>query len=244
MQIGVVVPCFNEAARWDEDYWTMLCAIDGVSWLFVDDGSTDLTPQVVDEFCFSYPHCEVLHLASNGGKSLAVQLGLRRLLQSGGSDVVAFMDADGAFAPQEFDRFRQVVETRLLSEQWDAVWSARVALAGRDIRRTLSRHYLGRIVATFVSLGGGEIPYDTQSGLKFFRVCDELSDCLATRFSTRWLFDVEFLSRWSECAHRPMRIWEEPLMSWTEVGGSRLRGKEVLRVIRELAVIKRQQMSK
>lgn len=243
MQIAIVIPCFNEASRWQAEYWSKLTADSDVTWVFVNDGSTDSTAQLLDGICKSNSHCSVLHLQRNSGKALAVRAGFLHLFATGRWDVVAFMDADGAFAREEFVRVLKCSEEKLGVGKWDSVWTSRVALAGRDIQRSLLRHYLGRLVATYVSIGTDSLPYDTQSGLKFFAVSDELVRCFEAPFLTRWLFDLELINRWLRIVHRPMQIWEEPLMSWKEVDGSRVTRGEFLRIARELSLIKRQQLS-
>lgn len=168
LQIAVLVPCFNEASRWQTEYWSELTSDADVTWVFVNDGSTDSTAQLLDEICKSKSHCSVLHLQRNLGKALAVRTGFLHLFAMRRFDVVAFMDADGAFAREEFARLLRCAEEKLQLGEWDSVWTSRVALVGRDIQRSLLRHYLGRLVATFVSIGTDSLPYDTQSGLKFF----------------------------------------------------------------------------
>lgn len=243
LQIAVVVPCFNEASRWQTEYWSELTSDADVTWVFVNDGSKDSTAQLLDEICKLKSHCSVLHLQRNLGKALAVRMGFLHLFAMRRFDVVSFMDADGAFAGEEFARLLRCAEEKLQVGEWDSVWTSRVALAGRDIQRSLLRHYLGRLVATFVSIGTDSLPYDTQSGLKFFAVSDDLIRCFEAPFLTRWLFDLELINRWRTIVHRPMQIWEEPLMSWKEVEGSRVTRGEFVRIARELSAIKRQQFS-
>jgi glycosyltransferase involved in cell wall biosynthesis len=239
---AIVVPCYNEAGRWSIDYWREVLAVPGVSWLFVDDGSTDGTADLLDQVAKA-DNAEALRLTPNGGKAEAVRRGMQALLAiDPRPDGIGYMDADGAFNAADIRDLVQVFDQRTKSAPpIDAVWSSRVALAGRDIRRSTSRHYIGRIVATFVSLGQDEIPYDTQSGLKLFVPSDELAMCLRDPFRTRWLFELELLSRWQSTAGAEMQIWEEPLNYWHDVPGSKIRGSESLRIVRELFIVKQEQ---
>jgi glycosyltransferase involved in cell wall biosynthesis len=239
---AIVVPCYNEAGRWSVDYWCEVLAVPGVSWLFVDDGSTDGTADLLDEVSRA-DNAEALRLTPNGGKADAVRRGIQALLaRDPQPDGIGYMDADGAFNAADIRDIVQAFGQRTKSDPpVDAVWSSRVALAGRDIRRSTSRHYIGRVIATFVSVGQDEIPYDTQSGLKLFVASVNLENCLREPFRTRWLFELELLSRWQGETGSEMRIWEEPLNYWHDVPGSKIRGKETLRVIRELAIVKTEQ---
>ena len=242
MGIAVVVPCYNEATRWSADYWQSVFAVPGVRWLFVDDGSTDLTGTILEDTA-ALGDATVLHLKPNGGKAEAVRRGLLAVLDTVPAPTgVGYMDADGAFNADDIADMARVFDERVTPESgFTAVWSSRVALAGRNIRRSTSRHYIGRIVATVVSVGQAEIPYDTQSGLKVFSPTPTLRECLASPFRTRWLFELELLTRWQAVAGSEMRIWEEPLNYWHDVPGSKIRGKESLRILREIAVVKQEQ---
>jgi glycosyltransferase involved in cell wall biosynthesis len=243
VSITIVVPCYNEAGRWSHEYWQEVLALPGIRWLFVDDGSTDGTGELLEALA-SGGDTAVLRLHPNGGKAEAVRKGMLAALSDSARDIeaVGYMDADGAFNASDVRDMTAVFGDRVSrGGRYEAVWSSRVALAGRNIRRSMSRHYIGRIVATVVSLGQDEIPYDTQSGLKLFAPRDALRACLAKPFRTRWLFELELLTRWQSEAGSEMRIWEEPLNYWHDVPGSKIRGREAVRVVGEIVIVKREQ---
>lgn len=244
MDCVLVVPCYNEACRWKSDYWAALLRLGGIHWLFVDDGSTDETFLLAQQTC-ALGSADAIRAPRNGGKAEAVRIGLKCALdsRSHGGVSVGFMDADGAFDVSDIERLLTVFRQRTSETNTvDAVWSARIALAGRDIRRSQFRHYMGRAVATFIAAGEPNIPYDTQSGLKFFVPSQALGECLGEPFETRWLFEIELLNRWQAKTQSPMRIWEEPLDSWMDVPGSKIAARETVRIARELYIIKRQQV--
>ena len=119
---------------------------------------------------------------------------------------------------------------------------SRVQLLGRAINRKSARHYLGRIFATCASLSLGLPVYDTQCGAKLFRRTQALAEALREPFSSRWAFDVELLARLIRpCAGilaiPVARIWEEPLLTWTDVPGSKMRLAAALWTALELARI-------
>ena len=240
MSLGVVVPCFNEGARWDTAYWTSILQEVPARFLFVDDGSVDET-RVKIEAVIAGTESGCISLDSNRGKAEAVRLGFLELLKDESIHVVGYLDADGAFAIADIARFQKLFEQLEDSRSFDALWSSRVALAGRDIRRSDLRHYTGRFVATVVSIGYGSIPYDTQSGFKLFQVTETLRECFVQSFKTRWLFEIELLARWRSICGHPMKIWEEPVNFWHDVPGSKIRGRELMRIARDLAWVKREQ---
>ena len=239
MTTFLTVPCFNEANRWDVNYWRGVVGTSGVTCVFVDDGSEDETGHLVNEVCSGTPS-RVMSQSKNQGKAEAVRRGMQwSLSRADDSDVVGFMDADGAFHVSDLERLIRLCEAKFDQEEWDAIWSSRVALSGRVIGRSARRHYLGRIVATLLFGVRSDVPYDTQSGLKLFRPSQDLQLMLSSPFQTRWLFEVELLHRYQSYLKSPLRVWEEPLMFWSEIPGSKIRGNEAIRVASEILTVKR-----
>ena len=242
MDVGIVVPCFNEADRWQPQYWQRMVDQSQATFLFVDDGSGDRTPELLAQLVDS-SSAESLRLSRNQGKAEAVRQGMNRLLERDNLSGVGFLDSDGAFAQDDVVSLVEVFSQKVAKGESDSVWSSRVALAGRDIRRSDVRHYVGRVIATYLSFSEESFPYDTQSGYKLFADTEALRRCLASPFATRWLFEVELLARWRRTTGSPMRIWEEPLDYWHDVPGSKITRSELFRVVRELWVVKAQQRS-
>jgi glycosyltransferase involved in cell wall biosynthesis len=203
--VTLVVPCYNEASRWDAERFRQLAAIPDVQLLFVDDGSQDATREKIQELVHSAEQ-EALFMQTNAGKAEAVRTGLLSALQAGTSTAVGFIDADGAFGVEDVERMVALTGPRF-SDGFDALWSSRVALSGRSIERRTSRHYIGRLVATALSTAYPDLPYDSQSGFKVFAVSEELQQSLDQPFDTRWIFEVELLLRWQRIVGAGMRIW-------------------------------------
>lgn len=246
--ISLIVPLFNESVRWNPDYWQQLVGIEGIDWLFVNDGSTDQTRQLVEEFTRNFGG-SVLHLGSNLGKGNAVRAGMNHAISRGSSNV-GFLDGDGAFALRDVlaitESFLGLTSTKDAPRQQgvrddvESVWASRVALAGHDIVRRTSRHYLGRMIATLISTNLPNVPYDTQCGFKIFRVSENLQTCLEVPFKTKWFFDVEILQRWIRFTGEPMNVQEIPLLRWFDVPGSKIGVQAAGRVGREIAFIVRE----
>ena len=216
----LVIPCYNEAKRLQTDAFVgALATDDGLSLLFVDDGSTDSTPQMLDELAMREPAVSVLRMSRNAGKAEAVRAGLRRALESDHA-FVGYWDADLSTPLAAAFGFRQ-----LLKEHADVDWvlGSRVRLLGRRIDRRASRHYPGRAFSTAASLVLGLPVYDTQCGAKLFRVTADLPGLLEDAFSSGWAFDVELIARLVSTVGREraaQRIVEHPLEEWRDVPGS------------------------
>lgn len=220
----VVVPCFNEARRLDVD--ALLALADArTALLLVDDGSGDETLAVLRAAAARDPaRVAVLALGDNGGKGEAVRAGLRAALD-GGARVVGYLDADLSTPASEMRRVLDVLNERA---GVDVVLGARVGLLGRDVQRSSVRHYLGRVFATVASMSLGLRVYDTQCGAKAFRAGEPLRKALSTSFSSRWAFDVELLSRLLVDLDAD-RFFELPLDTWSDVGGSKLTARAMVK---------------
>jgi len=242
-RVTLVIPCFNEADRWLDGYWTTLLEA-GLRLVFVDDGSTDATAQRIAASS-DHAYASAVLLPENRGKGEAVRAGLLHALQSD-TDIVGFLDADGAFPSEEVVRLAQMSEGLLLSnsQRYEAVWSARVQLAGRNISRHVSRHYIGRVVATAIAPWHGYDLYDTQSGYKLLRANDILNAALQQPFETRWFFDVELLQRWRKITGEAMPIWEEPVVGWHDVGGSKINKSQGKQLIKDALALRQGRFSR
>jgi hypothetical protein len=148
-----------------------------------------------------------------------------------------FIDCDGAFATEDVKNF----STTILNKQTDfeVLISSRVALSGRDIQRKSHRHYLGRIIATFLTHQWRNAPYDTQSGLKVFRNTESFRNAILSDFSTKWFSDIELISRIGVNNGGRIEIWEEPLMSWSDVDGSKLKFRSFPSIVRQIYIARR-----
>lgn len=217
MTVCVVVPCFDEAERLDGDAFAELATrVDRL--LFVDDGSTDRTANVIGRLVDSYPErVELVSLPRNVGKAEAVRVGLLAAIERR-STIVGYLDADLATPPAEMLRLIDVARSQ---PHRTAVLGSRVALLGHTVRRRPVRHYLGRLYATAASLALGVPVYDTQCGAKVFRVGAPLRSALSEPFSDRWSFDVELLARLlADHDGSADPLLEVPLLEWRDVAGS------------------------
>ena len=163
-----------------------------VEFLFVNDGSTDRTRQLLEQLVADDPErFSLLDLDRNRGKAEAVRRGMIAAFERR-PDFAGFWDADLATPLGEIPTFIEVFETR---SEVDLVFAARVRLLGRSISRNPGRHYFGRVGATLISSSLGLAVYDTQCGAKLFRTEDAIAALFAEPFISRWIFDVEIIAR-------------------------------------------------
>lgn len=135
-QITVVLPAYNEA----ENLAEVLNELDGVlaarferyDMLVIDDGSSDGTPEVLEQLGAELPMLRAHSLRRNYGKSEA----LRTAFEMVDADFVALMDADGQDNPAEFDRLMAAID-----DGADLVTGRRSIRNDRFIKRNTSKLY-------------------------------------------------------------------------------------------------------
>jgi dolichyl-phosphate beta-glucosyltransferase len=237
----LVVPCHDEADRLDpKSFLELLEASANIVLQFVDDGSRDGTERILLDLVRQEPaRTNVLTLQRNHGKAEAVRHGMLAALERGAL-VVGYLDADLATPVDEVVR----LATAFTERDVDVLLAARVALLGRSIRRSATRHYLGRVFASAASLTLRLQVYDTQCGAKIFRRTAALQAALSEPFLSRWCFDVELLGRLligtpDVPPLDPGRLLEEPLQAWCDVPGSKLDTAAKLGALLDLARVYR-----
>ncbi len=222
-KVAVVVPCYNEAERLPVNAFEDFIGNHDYHFLFVNDGSTDDTAELLAKLADTQSQFSALELEHNVGKAEAVRAGILHILTSDSSyDLVGFIDADLATPLEELVPFVQLLEK---SPDYRLVMGSRWKRLGSRIRRSTLRHYLGRIFATVVSITFDLNVYDTQCGAKMMR-CQDLKPIFSEPFISPWFFDIEILCRFRQrFPDEPVDDWaaETPLTTWHEVGGSRVK---------------------
>ena len=153
---------------------------------------------------------------------------------------MGFFDADLSTPLAAVDDFLAVLRLR---PDVEFVLGSRVLLMGRDVKRKASRHYLGRVFATAVSLALDLPVYDSQCGAKMLRVNGATGTLFAMPFRSRWIFDVELIARYLRLPvavgepSRRDRLYELVLPAWHDKPGSKLRWYDFARAMVDLGYI-------
>lgn len=222
LKTTIIVPCYNEVERLDKDtYINFFQTHPEISLLFVNDGSTDGTENALLQIEQGSPgNISLITVPKNVGKAEAVRQGVLAALR-GSSDAIGFWDADLATPLCEILRF-----SRYLNAEHDRamICGSRVVRLGAEIERYWYRHYLGRFIATLISMTLDLPSYDTQCGAKLFsrKLAQELFN---EPFLSTWLFDVELLARIIALYGRSQAsrmVFELPLLGWKDIGTSKV----------------------
>lgn len=184
-QVTIVIPAHNEAQRIGptlEQYVRRFSK--GTELLVVLNGCTDRTIDVVREYSRRFPEAvSFLDIPEAVGKGGAIRAGF---MQAKGN-LIGFVDADGATAPDEFERIIASLDG------YDGVVPSRWLPASTVYRRTSILRKVAGIGFRTITRFLFRLPYsDTQCGAKIFT--RSFVQAVAPRLKNRDMtFDVEML---------------------------------------------------
>ncbi len=228
--LTVVIPMFRESKRIGATIETLAKSKlhrDGISFCFVDDGSTDDTVEVARAAIerFQLSNATVLPLEENVGKGGAVRAGI--LHAAPDSHIVGYVDADLSLDPAEL--LTGVARLRLSNA--DALVGERIVDSAKQpkVRRLASLAF--RQLATSLVPTGVR---DSQCAMKLFR--SDVALAIFTPLSTNgFAFDVEILGRLKQDG---FVVRESPVL-WEHQPGSQITtGSDGLKMLLELFSIR------
>ena len=232
MKITIIIPFYNEEKRIEiERFHQIFNNYLQYDFILVDDGSTDDTSIILNEFKNKFPNLSILKLDKNVGKAEAIRAAV---LSISNADFIVYYDADLA---TPFSELEKLIQFTVLHQNYKMVMGARIKLIGNGVKRSLKRHYFGRIFATFVSQFVLKVAvYDTQCGAKVidFKIAKLI---FSKPFLSKWLFDVELLKRLQKIHNLNEVVKEIPLENWTEIGNSKIKVIDFFKIPFELLKI-------
>lgn len=216
MCLSVVIPAFNEETRILEtlratsDYLTHLD--ERTEIIVVDDGSSDRTVQVCEQFAQNNPQANlrVVSYELNRGKGYAVRQGM---LQATGN-IRLFCDADLATPIEEY---QVLLDSMKSSRAQIAIGSRPLKASNLLVHQPKYRELLGRIFNSAVqhlAVSGIE---DTQCGFKLF-TAEAAEEVFSLCKLDRYAFDSEALYIASVLGYK---ITEVPIR-WSHKEGSKV----------------------
>jgi glycosyltransferase involved in cell wall biosynthesis len=165
-ELSIIIPAYNEEKRLSRalerirGYLGAQNALDQTEIIVVDDGSTDTTVQVAEEWSGKIPRLKVLKNGRNRGKGYSVRHGM---LEARGR-VAVFTDADLSSPIEELPKLLAAISA-----------GSDIAIGSRAVDRSLIevhqspyRELAGIIFNEFVRLFTGLTFQDTQCGFKAF----------------------------------------------------------------------------
>ncbi|MFB0545563.1 MAG: glycosyltransferase family 2 protein [Anaerolineae bacterium] len=161
--LSVVIPAYNEQDGISSIIERVLAiksslfeaGIEDLELIVVDDGSHDRTAEIAS----SYQEVRLIRHLVNQGYGAALKTGFRHAR----GDLLAFLDADGTYPPEEFPRLCQAA----LEQKADLVIGSR--MAGMESQMPLMRRLGNIIFAALVSFVSNHSVSDSASGMRVLR---------------------------------------------------------------------------
>lgn len=102
--LSIVLPCFNEQETIENTVadvmsWMQRTAKKG-EIIVVNDGSRDRSGEILEAIARQHPMVKIITHEKNQGYGLAIRSGC----DAANFDVIGFMDSDGQFKPEDFDK--------------------------------------------------------------------------------------------------------------------------------------------
>jgi len=231
--LSIVIPAYNEEERIIPTIGAIASHVSDMEFpwelIISDDGSTDSTVPLVKDLDFV--NLRVLEASQNTGKGDAV----RRGMLGARGQYVLFADADNSTPIEELTKLLRKLDT----EGYDVAVGSRATEGAEEAKRSPLRRIMSGglrwIVNDIYRIG----VKDTQCGFKMYT--HEAAQRLHTvQTIDGFSFDLEILYLASKYGYR---IAEVPV-EWRDSPGSKVdTKKEVQRFLRDLVIIKRNDMS-
>lgn len=211
--LSVIIPAYNEEKRLPSTLESVHNFLSESEYEFeviiVDDGSSDNTKAVVNEFAASHCNVRLIAHTPNMGKGYSVREGM---LKAEG-DFLLLDDADGASPIEEVVRLMQSIEAGA-----DVAIGSRAKSGGETVVKALShRKHIGNTFNVIVQSSLLPGIDDTQCGFKLFKR-DVAMDLFSIAKLNRYAFDVEILYL---ARAKGYKIAEVPI-NWTNIEGSKI----------------------
>ena len=232
--VGVVIPCYNESERLRTGTFQKYVDSNlGYHLLFVNDGSTDNTLEVLQEMVKGKEaHMSVYNCEQNGGKAEAVRQGVMHLLNDKQFKYFGYLDAD---LSTNFEDFEDLVTT-ISDSDYGIVGGSRINRMGANITKQGSRAIISKTINLIIQRILGMGFQDTQCGAKVM-TREIASNIFQKKFLTSWLFDVEIFMRMKKqygADRAKAMICEQPLKRWIHEDGSKLSMKDSIKILGQL----------
>ncbi|MGY5353207.1 glycosyltransferase [Wenyingzhuangia sp. IMCC45533] len=234
----IVIPSYNESKSLNKDeFFSFVNHHQNVAICFVNDGSTDDTLQILEDYKKQHPQqIFVYDCKKNQGKATAILEGVKYCNSCMNYHKIAYLDADLATSLNECYRISQELKGDL-----EFVFGSRIKKLGSTIQRSRFRFFTGRIIATFISHMLGLGVYDTQCGAKVFTK-NLSTNVFNQSFISKWLFDVEIFFRIIKIYGREqavVKMKEIPLNKWVDQGDSKVKMSYFFKLWFDLLKIKK-----
>jgi len=162
--ISIVIPCYNEAGGVTDSLNEVCKALrerDDVEIIAVNDGSTDKTPAILDDYAAQTPEMHVIHNDPNLGYGASLKRGIREAR----GEIIVITDADGTYPASAIPKLLEELK------ECDMAVGARI---GPNVEVPLVRRPAKWVLLCYARWMARADIKDLNSGLRAFRKKDAL----------------------------------------------------------------------
>ena len=196
--LSVVIPIFNEAETVRNIVECVREVPVPTEIILVDDGSTDGTRDILEEFQ-GQPRTTVLLHPKNRGKGAAIRSGFARA----NGDVVVIQDADLEYDPQEYP----LLLLPILEDQADVVYGSRFSSSYRRVPKYW-HSTINRLITLLSNMSTNLKLTDVETCYKLIRR-DVLQQVLPRLREDRFGIEIEITARLAKL--KGIRFYEVPI---------------------------------
>lgn len=153
IRFSVVVPVFNEEEVLPETYRRLTEVMEGLAApyeiVFVDDGSKDRSPEILDGLARRDPRVRVIHFSRNFGHQAAITAGMDHAR----GEAVIVIDADLQDPPEVIPKM-----VAKWQEGYEVVYGKRAKREGETLFKRLTASFFYRLLRMMTEI---DIPLDT-----------------------------------------------------------------------------------
>jgi len=197
--LSIVIPAHNEESRLPRTLEQVFAFLEqqpySAELLVVENGSTDRTLAIAQDFATRHSQMRVLH-SDDRGKGMAVRLGM--LAASG--EYRFMCDADLSMPIEEVNRFLPPALA-----DFDVAIGSREVKGARRYDDPMHRHLGGRFINLLIRMLILPRLQDTQCGFKCFRA-GVAQDLFEHQTLNGWSFDIELLYVAYSRGHRVVEV--------------------------------------
>ena len=150
---SIVIPCYNEQEVIEVTHRRLTQVMQGMDGdyelIYVNDGSKDDTPSLLNRIQENDPHVRVIHFARNGGHQIAVSAGI----DHAAGDAVVIIDADLQDPPEVIPQM-----AAKWREGYDVVYGQRRSRQGESRFKTMTAELYYKVLQ---KLAGDIFPRNT-----------------------------------------------------------------------------------